>query len=435
VTGVIFGVAPAWSAAGADPAVALHGTGRSAVSRTTLTQRLLVAAQVALSLVLLTGAALMVQTLGNMRNQSFGFQMQGRVIVNVNAAFSSYAPEKLTAIYREIDRSLSQIPGVRSVSTSLYSPMEGNNWQWGISFTDRPADPNHPLSPSWNRVSPRFFETIGARMLRGRMFDERDASEAVHVAVVNQAFADRFLPNADALGKRFRPNAAPDTVYQIVGVVENVRFRNPGQPAPPMYFLPMLQMSPNEWKNSGLARSNLIGNIELRMAGGVAASAGQVQRALSAIDPNLTMVNVTSLEEQLGQMLSHERLIARLMELFGLLALALALVGLYGVTAHAVAGRTAEIGLRIALGATRASVVGMILGSVAVQIGCGVAIGLPAALGAGRLLAGQLYGIRSYDPATLGLVSLCLAGAAIVAGFLPAFRASGIDPVRALRAE
>jgi hypothetical protein len=217
LTGVVFGIAPAWSASRADPAAALRGAGRSAAGRSTMPQKSLVVVQAALSLVLLVGAGLMVETLGNLQNQSFGYQPQGRVVVNVNAALSAYAPEKIAAVYREIDRQFRQIGGVRNVSLSLYSPMEGNNWQMGVTLEDQPEHMTSP-SPSWDRVSPSFFDTIGAHLLRGRMFDERDTPDATHVAIVNQAFADKFFPNQNVLGKRFGlggPERRAD--YQITG--------------------------------------------------------------------------------------------------------------------------------------------------------------------------------------------------------------------------
>ena len=434
-TGVIFGIAPAWSASRADPALALRGAGRSAAGRTTLPQRSLVVLQAAVSLVLLVGAGLMVKTLSNLANQSFGYRPQGRLIVNVNAALSSYAPEKIAAVYREIERQLRQINGVRNVSLSLYSPMEGNNWQSGVTLEDHPEHLVNP-SPSWDRVSPAFFETIGARLLRGRMFDERDTPDATHVAVVNQMFADKYFPNQDPIGKRFGlggPDHRAD--YQITGVVENVRFRNPRLPTPPMFFVPLLQMWKSEWADTGKSRSNMIGNIELQVAGSPADLGGQVQRALAQIDPNLTMLNMLSLDDQLGNQLGHERLMARLTTLFGLMALLLAAVGLYGITAYAVARRTSEIGIRTALGATRGRVIGMIVSGALRQIGLGLLIGIPGALACGRVLGNQLYGVKGTDPLILGGAALILVAAATLAGFTPALRASSVNPVDALRTE
>jgi hypothetical protein len=194
-------------------------------------------------------AWLMVQTLRNLQDQQFGFEMEGNVVVDVNAGFGGYAPEKLAAVYREIERRLRQIPGVRDASLALYSPMSGMNWQSGVTLEERPE---RMVSPSWDRVSPAFFSTIGARLLRGRVFDDRDTPDSTHVAVVTQAFADSYFPNENPLGKRFGFGAMENRAnYQIVGVVNNIVFRNPRQPAaPPMFFLPLLQMWNAEWDNT-----------------------------------------------------------------------------------------------------------------------------------------------------------------------------------------
>ncbi len=433
VTGVVFGVAPAWSASRADPAAALHGAGRSASGRSTLPQRSLVVTQAALSLVLLAAAGLMVETMRNLENQPFGMRLDGTLVVDVNAGLSGYSPEKLAAVYGDIERQMRQIPGVRNAALVLYSPMSGNNWQSGVTLEERPGQ---MISPSWDRVSPGFFDSIGARVLRGRVFDERDTANATHVAVVNQAFVDQYLPNEDAVGKRFGLGGAEhSTDYQIVGVVNTVVFRNPRQPGRPMFFLPMLQMWKTEWENSGKARSNLIQSITLRVEGNPPELAARVQRALGSVDPNLTMLRVTPMQGLLGYQLTHERLIGRLAELFGGLALLLASIGLYGITAYSVARRTGEIGVRTALGATRGRVVRMILGGAMAQVAIGLALGIPASLAAGRLLADQVFGVKTWEPAILAAAAAVLAVCATAAGLIPALRASSIDPVRALRVD
>jgi macrolide transport system ATP-binding/permease protein len=431
ITGIVFGLAPAWSAARADPASALQGAGRT-THHTTLPQKSLMVLQAALSLVLLSTAGLMALTLRNLQNQQFGFPMEAAMVVNVNAGFGNYTHERLGLLYREIEQRMWQIPGVRNAALALYSPMSGNNWQSGVTLEERPG---RMVSPSWDRVSPSFFETIGARILRGRVFDERDTVDSTHVAVANQEFAASFFPNEDPIGKRFGLGGVEESSdYQIIGVVSNIIFRNPREPvARPMFFLPLLQMSKDEWENSGKARSNFIQSIVLRVSGRPPALASQIQRALATIDPNLTMVNMMTMKEQLGGLLRHERLIARLAELFGLLALVLASVGLYGITAYSVARRTSEIGIRVALGASRSNVIQLILAGALAQTGIGLIIGIPAALGAGSVLAGQLYGVKASDPLILGGAVVMLAVCAIAAGLIPALRAAGIDPARTLR--
>jgi predicted permease len=430
----VCGTAPAWAASRTDPAAALHGAGRSGSGGSTRAQKVLVVLQAALSLVLLTGAGLMVETLRNLAGQQFGFRMEGRLVVNVNAALRGYAPEKLAAVYGEIERQMKQIPGVRNAALALYSPMSGNNWQSGGTVEGRP---DTRINPSWDRVSPAFFDTVGARILRGRGFDESDTPAATHVAVVNQAFADAYLPGEDPIGRRFGlGGVAHSADYTIVGVVNTIRFRDTRAPGRPMFFLPLLQMRDGEWANSGLARSNLIQNIELRL-GGTAPSdlAARIQRTLGGIDPNLTMLSLSTSAEMLDGLMAHEQLIGVLAEVFGTLALLLASVGLYGLTAYAAARRTAEIGVRTALGATRSRIVLLILKGALAQAAVGMVLGIPAALACGRLLAGQLFGVRTADPSILGTAAAVLMAASLIAGAIPALRASSLDPVRALRVD
>jgi len=425
-TGIVFGIAPAWAASRSDPATALRGAGRSGTIRSMLPQRTLVVIQSALSLVLLAAAGLMVQTLRNLTTQQFGFRIEDMMVVNVNAA-AGYAPQKLAAIYGEIDRRMREIPGVRNVALALYGPMSGNNWQSKVTIEARPQQ---EAIPSWNRASPSFFDTIGARILRGRGFDERDTPNSTHVAVVNQAFVDTWFPNEDPIGKRFGLGGYEHRAdYTIVGVVNTIRFRRPRAPGRQMFFLPLLQMSKSDWEDNGKARSNLIDSIILRVNGAPHDLSLRAQRALGTIDSNLTMLNILPASEMLGQQLAREHMMGVLAQLFGILALILASVGLYGITAYSVARRTSEIGVRTALGATRAQVFHLILKGALAQTGIGLAVGVPAALLAGRLLAGQVYGVKTSDPMVLTVACIVLGMCAAIAGTIPALRASSVDPV------
>jgi macrolide transport system ATP-binding/permease protein len=432
ITGVVFGIAPAWSASKADPAVALHGAGRS-TRHTTFAQKSLVIFNVALSLVLLAAAGLMVQTLRNLQDQHFGFRVEGTAVVNVNPGFAGYAPEKLAVIYREIEQRMRQIPSVRDAGLALYSPMSGNNWQSGVTIEGRES----MISPVWDRVSPAFFQTLGARALRGRLFDDHDTPASTHVAVINEAFAQRYFPNENPVGKRFGMGGVEHSAdYEIAGVVNNLVMRNPRQiTPPPMVFLPLLQMYAAEWSDNSKARSNQIGSILLRVDGHPPDLAAKVQRTLAEIDPNLTMLNLMTMQELVAGQMLHEHLITRLAELFGALALLLAGVGLYGSTAYSVARRTSEIGVRAALGATRPRIVRLILTGALSQVAIGLALGIPGALGAGRILADQLYFVRTFDPVILTIAIVLLASCATAAGLIPALRAASIDPVKALRVD
>ncbi len=436
VTGIIFGIAPAWTASRADPADALRGAGRSHGGRETIFQRSLVVLQAALSLVLLIGAGLMLQTLRNLTNQQFGFHSENRVVVNVNASFSGYALEKVATEYRELEMQLRGIGGVRDASLSLYSPMAGDNWEQGISIEDHPAPAGQRYGSSWDRVSPSFFNVLGSRMVHGRMFEERDLSAAQRVAVINQAFAEKFFAHEDPIGKRFGLGGDSHRAdFQIVGVVENVRFRNPRRATPPFFFLPLSQLTAAEWTQPDRARSNLIGNIELLTSANAPTLASDVRRVLASIDPNFTMLNLMTMEDQIDVQVQHERLISQLAELFGLLALALASVGIYGLTAYSIQRRMNEMGIRTALGASRGDIIGLVLGGALKQIGIGLLIGIPAAYAAARILGDQLYGVKSDDALIFGIAIVVLTCCTCIAAYLPAVRASSVDPVRALRAE
>jgi len=434
LSGTLFGIAPAWSASSADPAESLRRKGRSASGSTTQLQKSLVLLQAGLSLTLVAAAGLMVQTVRNLQNQQFGFNLNGAIVVSVNSGFSGYPPERLAAIYNSIEERIRNIPGVADITMALYSPMSGDNWQAFATLEDHP---DLRISPSWNRVSASFFRTIGARVLRGRSFDEHDTPVSTHVAIVNEAFAEKAFPNEDPIGKRFGlggPQHATD--YQIVGVVNNVLFRYPRHPeVAPMFFIPLLQMAESEWRNGTMARSNLIQNIILHVSGSSSKVAGELHNALSGIDSNLTILSTVSMQDLLSSQVQHERLIAQLAGLLGVLTLVLASIGLYGVTSYAVVRRTAEIGVRSALGATRWTVIRLILIGALFQIALGLAFGTPVALVAGKLLSQELYQVSSADPLTLAAAGLVVLFSGAAAAIVPSFRASAVDPVIALRTE
>ena len=433
VTGIVFGVAPAWITSYSDPADVLRGSGRSTRDRSSLPRKSLVVLQVALSAVLLIGAGLLSQTLRNLENQRFGFETQGRLIVRVNPALAGYKVEKLYGLYQQLEQRLPQIPGIVSASYSIYSPMKGETWGLGIHIEGHP--PDERIGASFDRVGPHYFETIGTRLLRGRVIGDEDTPTSRHVAVINETFAHKFFPKEDPVGKHFGmgdPSNSGD--LEIVGIVEDAKYSDAREPAYPTFFMPFLQMAKDP-KLSFMVGSHFIGDIELRVAGKPENLEPAVRRALADIDPNLTVLDIMSLSEQVDRNFNQDRLIARLTELFGLLALVLACVGLYGVTAYSVARRTSEIGIRMALGADRISVLGLVLRGALIQLALGLAVGIPVALAGGRLLGNQLYGVKGHDPLILGLAAVVLAACALLAAFVPARRAASIDPMQALRTE
>jgi predicted permease len=436
LTGVIFGLAPAWIISRSDPAEALHGAGRSTRDRTSLPQRSLVVLQVALSTILLVGAGLLTRSLRNLQSQNFGFETPGRLMIRLDPSLAGYTPDNLYGLYRQLQTRLPRIPGVLSASYSLYSPLRGDSWSWGIKLEGH--SPDERTEAAWDRVGPHYFETIGTKLLRGRVIGEQDTPASQKVAVVSQAFVRKFYPNGDVIGKHFGigdESHAGD--YVIVGVVEDAKYQDPHEPVRAMFFLPLLQTAVYKEPayNTGMVRSNYIGDIELRLAGRPDNLEAAVRRTLADIDPNLTVLSMQSLAEQVSLNFNQDTLIARLTELFGMLALVLACVGLYGVTAYSVARRTSEIGIRMALGASRASVLRLVLRSALLQLAAGLGLGLPLALAAARLAASQFYGVKSYDPLILAASALVLSACALLAGYVPARRAASIDPMRALRTE
>jgi predicted permease len=291
------------------------------------------------------------------------------------------------------------------------------------------------------RVSPNYFETIGTPLLRGRVISEQDTATSQRVAVIDENFAHKFFPKEDPIGQHFGfdiPGHSGD--YEIVGVVKSTRYRSPDDreyPQNPMFFIPYFQTVQYDRPNFTAmeAHSEYANMIEIRYSGSEAEIAPQVRRVLASIDPNLSIIDMHSFGEQVVRVFNRERLIARLTELFSLLALLLASIGLYGITAYNVARRTSEIGVRMALGADRGDVVAMVLRGAFWQIGLGLVIGIPLAVVAGRVMASKLYGVAAFSPLTLALAVGVLALCAFIAGLVPAQRAASIEPVQALRIE
>src|SRR6184192_1597596 len=427
VTGIVFGILPAWTASKSDPLDALRGAGRSKGDRASLLQKPLVIAQVSFSIVLLIAAGLVTQSLRNLEDQKFGFATEGRLIVKISPSLAGYTVDKLAGLYERLEEALPRIPGVLSDSLSWYTPLDGDNSNERVSIEGKAPDYRW-TAPSWDRVGPHYFETIGTRLLRGRVIEERDRPGGLNVAVINETFARRFFPNEDPIGQHFgMTDVSHSGDYEIVGIVEDAKYKDTRGPAYATFFLPLLQTP------SGESFRGWVGAIELHVAGRPENIESAVRKALADADSNLPVLNMMSFQEQVARNFNQERLIARLTELFGALALVLACVGLYGVTAYGVARRTNEIGIRMALGADGGNVLGLVLRGALAQLGVGLAIGIPAAIAGGHMLAHQLYGVKSYDPMILGAAALILAACAIVAASVPARRATRVDPMVALR--
>jgi predicted permease len=440
LTGVVFGIVPALITSHSDPAEALRGVNRSTRDRASLPQKSLIVFQAALSLVLLVGAGLLTKSLRNMEHQDFGIQTANRYVVHIDPAGAGYTQEKLPALYQTLEQQFGSLPGMQSIGMALYSTLEGNNWGEGVFVDGRPAPgPNDHNGSSWDRVSTRFFETVGQPVVRGRGFTEQDTATSQKVAVVNQAFAKKYFPKEDPIGRHFGIfDQKYSTAFEIVGIVADAKYNNPREPVRTMYFRPLTQemvglTEPNPIMAEG--RSLYINSVTMYFQRPPQNVDAMVRRTLQNINPNLTVIDLHPLDYQVADNFTQERLIARLTILFGLLALVLASVGLYGITSYQVARRTSEIGLRMALGADRGNVVRMVMRGAFLQAGLGLAIGIPVAIFGARYMADQLYGVRSYDPVSLLTAVVVLLASATVAGFIPARRAANIEPMTALRTE
>jgi predicted permease len=438
LTGALFTAAPAWAMSRTPPLEALAGVGRSGQARSFVPRRSLVVTQVALSLVLLVGAGLLATSLGNLQRQPLGFDPIDRTIVRIDPPPLADQPERLRAIYVAMRERLLRVPGVTEATYALYSPMEGNNWSSGISIAGRPVDPSNPDGASWNRVGPRYFETVGTRLLRGRLLNDSDTPAAARVVVVNDAFRRRFFEKVEPLGQRLGiGDQSHANDFEIVGVVDDVKYTSPTQPTRPMIFLPAFQTV--SYANAGdrntQARSGLMRTLIVRTSSGSGTLEGEIRRALAEVEPDLTIIRVLPHVDQVSGNFRIQRLMATLTSVYGLLALALASLGLYGVTAYGVAQRTREIGVRMALGADRGRIVRTVLRGPVVQTLVGLTIGVPLALGGGRLITTQLYEVDRADPTVLSGAPLVLMVATIVAAVLPALRAARTDPTKALRGQ
>src|SRR5215469_7633108 len=442
LTGIIFGTAPAWMTSHADPVEALRGANRSVGGGSSWTQKSLVIGQAAMSLVLLSAAALLAQSLKNLEHQDFGFETQGRYLVWMNPSLSTYKPEQMELIFRRIDENLMRIPGVRMVAPVLYAPMSGDSWNEGIRIQGRPEpNPKEDTGAGWARVMPGFFETIGAKIVLGRPLRDDDTQSTLNVAVVNEAFVKRFFKNQNPIGQHFGMDRVKyASTWEIVGVVRDIRYMtyNYKEPIRPMFWVSETQYVTTyddpEFV-TGDKYSHFLYNIAIWAPGNPPGMEQQVRKAIAAVDPTLVVNDVTPYGKVVNADFQQQNMIATLTTLFGLLGLTLAAIGLYGVMSYAVEQRTNEIGLRMALGADRGTVLRMVLRNAAWQVGIGLGLGIPLAVLAGKLMKDQLFGVRPWDPAMLATATLLLALAALVASVIPARRAAGVEPMVALRNE
>jgi predicted permease len=440
LTGILFGLGPAWLSSHAQPAEALRGANRSTRDRSSLPQRALVIFQAALSVVLLASAILTTRSLVNLEHQDFGVATANRYVVHIDPAGAGYTQSRLPALYRQIEDRFSALPGIRHIALAMYSPLEGDNWGECVIPQGHPQPrPGDQCGSTWDRVSSGFLESVGVPIVRGRDFSDQDTEGAPQVALVNETFVKEFFPHVDPIGQHFGIDLTKYSgSFEIVGVFRDFKMNNPRSAVRPVFLRPLRQKYTQYTEPDFItmeSESMYMGAIILDFSRPPQNVDRLVRNTLAEVDPNLTVMDLRTFGDQVAGNFNQERLIARLTTLFGILALLLASIGLYGVMSYFVARRTGEIGIRMALGATREAVVSIVLLDVLWQLLIGLLIGIPAALMAGRLMNSQLYSVSTYDPLALISAVLALSLCALLAGIIPARRAATVEPMQALRTE
>jgi putative ABC transport system permease protein len=428
LSGLLFGIAPAWRGTRVQPQIAMKANRRGVMGSSKLgLGKMLVVIQVALSLLLVVGAGLMLATFWRLVFGDAGFQRDHVLLVTTDLRSANYSAERWSSVYQEILDQLRLIPGVRSASVSEITPVCHCRWAVEVAVDGFTPKSHDDAMASYNNVSDRYFETIGTTIIAGRDFNNHDTATSMKVAIISQAMVQKYFGGTNPLGKHFRTSNG-NTVggpIQIVGVVKDAKYGSLRDEPSPFIFIP--------WSQGGVP--GVLTAFQLRSAGAVPASLiPGVKSAMAGINPDLS-ITFQTLAAKLNESIEREGVLAALSGLFGGLALVLATIGLYGVMSYNMARRRNEIGIRMALGAENSRVLRMVLGEVAILIGIGLAIGLAAALAATRLVASFLYGLRPNDPWTLGVAAALLATVAAIAGYLPARRASRLDPMISLREE
>jgi putative ABC transport system permease protein len=428
VTGLLFGVAPALRGTALKPADALrdHARGVAAGGGRLQVGHALVALQVALSFVLVFGSTLFVRTLVSLATQEMGFESSRVLVGSVNVRDTGVPPESRVSFYRRVQESLSAVPGVEAAAISLVTPVSGSTWNYEIDVPG--SSTNQRRRVLFNGVSPGYFRALQTPLLAGRDIEDRDRPGSPGVVVINEAFAARYFRGENPIGKTITIVRARttdrDRVVEVIGMVANAKYRLLREDPQPIIYGAFSQQ-PQLLSSA---------RMTIRTIGAPMESRNAIVQALAGVHNGIAL-DLKHLDEDLGANVLQERLLATLSGFFGVLALLLAALGLYGVMSYAVTRRRNEIGIRMALGAEPQAVVGLVLKHVALITGAGLVAGAVAALGAGRFINSLLYNLAASDRTMIGVTAVTLAAAAATAGYLPARRAARIDPMAALREE
>lgn len=449
VTALLFGLGPALIAARTGERSSLNTGARTAQGGRTsrFWPKMLVTAQVMLSLLLLVAAGLLLRTLRNLQNQDYGFERTHLLIGSFDPRVAGYQPHQTPALHQELLEHLSAIPGVRSAALSETPPIDKGGWSSNISLEGYTPAPKENMVSMLNRVSGQYFETAGISIVAGRAISAADTASSLKVAVVNETIAKRFFPHGDALGRKV--TIGIDSVagpWQIVGIARDTRSLHPRNTDPIlMTCIPLAQIEPFDPQDpSKPSAPNAVREengdrfaytILLRTSGDPEKTEADLRAAVAAINPNLPLLRITTIREQVSSMIANNELISTLTSLFSLLALLLAAIGLYGVMSYNVVQRTTEIGVRLALGAQARAVLWMVLRESLILLGLGIALGLPLAYLGTKNIKDQLFGLSATDPMTFLVAIAVVGGMTVVATWLPARRAGKVDPLIALRYE
>ncbi len=436
LTGILFGLAPALRSTRLEltPALKENAGTWTGVEHGRRGLRLglgktLIVGQIALSLLLLVGAGLFVRTLANLENVKAGFDQRNLLLFGIDPTQDGYKGQRLADFYQELTRRVEALPGVRSATMSMHALIQGGvsiNGAFIQGYVPKAGQKSGEIDAYVNKVGPKFFETMGIPLVIGRGIGEGDTEAAPKVAVVNQKFANEFLGEGNPVGRRlgFGDQKSSGDI-EVVGVVGDAKYADLRGDVPPTVYLPYLQDL--HWLGAM--------HFEVRTAGDPTQMAPAVARVSQSLDRNLALYDVRSETEQIDRSLFQERLFARLTSFFGLLAALLACIGVYGIMAFAAGKRTREIGIRMALGANRGEILTMVLRETVVLLSVGIVVGIVIALEASRLISTLLFGLKPTDPVTIAVAALLMVVAAAFAGYVPARRASRVDPMVALRYE
>ncbi|MGA2848457.1 MAG: ABC transporter permease [Terracidiphilus sp.] len=453
LTGILFGLAPSIQAARTGSRGTLSSAARTVQGRGGRQARFwpkaLVTAQVMLSLVLLVVAGLFLRTLRNLQDQDYGFERSHLLLADIGEHLAGYEPHQVAALHQNLLDRMSAIPGVRSAALSATPPISGGGWTSNISLSGYTPGPKENMVSNLNRVSGKYFETAGISIVTGRGITPADTANSLKVAVVSQTIAGKFYPKGDAVGQQLTIEI--DSVkgpWQIVGIARDTKSGDPRNPDPVrMTYIPLSQIETYLPVDAAAATANgkpvpreenqdcYAHTILIRTSSDPAKTIADLRAAVAAVDPNLPLLQITTIHDQVSHLISHDELISTLTSIFSVLALLLAAIGLYGVMSYNVARRTNEIGIRLALGAQGGNVLRMIMGESLLLLAIGVGLGLPLAIMATRIIKQQLFAMDAIDPASFAAALLMVSLMTVLASWLPARRAAKVDPVHALRCE